>query len=108
MDSQDFPIRHFDQIGRLAAGLKAVPAHVLEHTYSYESFGSWAMTIRCRGQAFRVVFDGKEHEYLLERSTSRERPYRWQRLPWQKRVSPTDDICVSEIVSAIDRGGSAG
>jgi hypothetical protein len=108
MDSQDYPISHFDQMGRLAAGLKAVAAQVLEHTYSYESFGSWAMIIRYRGQPFRVLFDGKEYEYLLERSTSREQPYRWQPPSWQKRVSPVEDICVSEIVSAIDRGGSAG
>jgi hypothetical protein len=95
-------------MGRLAAGLKAMPAQVLEHIYSYESFGSWAVIIRYRGQPFRVVFDGKENEYLLERSTSRELPYRWQCLSWQKRVSPAEDICVPEIVSAIDRGGSAG
>ena len=93
---------------QLATGLKAMPAQVLEHTYSYESFGSWAMIIRYRGQPFRILFDGKEHEYLLERSTSREQPYRWQRLSWHKHVSPTDEISVPEIVSAIDRGGSAG
>jgi hypothetical protein len=108
MDSQDHPISHFDQMGRLAVGLKAMPAQVLEHTYSYASFGSWAMIIRYRGQPFRVVFDGKESEYLLERSTSREHPYRWQRLSWKKHVAPAEDICVPEIVSAIDRGGSAG
>jgi hypothetical protein len=67
-----------------------------------------AMIVRYLGQPFRVVFDGKESEYLLERSTSREHPYRWQRLPWKKHVAPAEDICVPEIVSAIDRGGSAG
>jgi hypothetical protein len=106
MDSQEFPIHHFEKMARLAATLKALPAQVLEHTYSYESFGSWAMIVKHRGQLLRLVFDGKEQEYLLEQSTSPKHPYRWQRLPWHKRATPVEDICVLEIIGAIKRGGS--
>jgi hypothetical protein len=108
MDSQDYPIHHFEQMGRLVARLKALPAQVLEHTFSCESFGSWAMIVRHRGHPLRLVFDGKEQEYFLEQSTSPKHPYRWQRLPWRKRASPVEEICVPEIIGAIERGGSAG
>jgi len=108
MDSHDYPIHHFEQMGRLAAALKALPAQVVEHTYSYDSFGSWAMTLRHRGQPLRLVFDGREQEYLLEQSMSPKHPYRWKLLPWRKRASPAEEICVPEIISAIERGGSAG
>ena len=77
MDPQDYPIRHFQEMGRLATLLKGLPAQVLDHDYSYESFGSWSMTIRCNGHPLRVTFDGKEREYHLEKSATPRTPYSW-------------------------------
>jgi hypothetical protein len=37
---------HFQEMDRLVTMLKGLPAQVLDHDYSNESFGTWSMTIR--------------------------------------------------------------
>jgi hypothetical protein len=74
VDAQDYPIRHFEEMLALSKMLKALPAQVLEHHYSYQSFGSWQATIRCKGIGYRLSFDGKEGLIALERSESRKPP----------------------------------
>jgi hypothetical protein len=70
---------HFLGVLRLLQRLKALPAECFEHTYSREAFGSWALTLRHKGEAFRVVCDGRERELIVERSASRKPPYGWER-----------------------------
>lgn len=89
MDDQDYPIRHFEEMARLAAALKGLPAQVLDHSYHYESFGSWAVTIRYQGRPLRLTFDGKERAYRIEESATRRAPYSWN-ATWHAVESSAD------------------
>jgi hypothetical protein len=89
MDTQDFSIRHFEQMAEAAAALKALPAQVLSHSYHYEAFGSWNTAIRFRGRVFRAIFDGKEQAYSLEESVAIRPPYSWK--PICVVTTPSDD-----------------
>jgi hypothetical protein len=97
MDDQDYSISHFEQMVRLAIALKALPAQVLDHSYSYESFGSWTTTLRLGGHPLRLLFDGKEREYRLEESTARRAPYSWN-MVWRAAASEVDHQCIIEAV----------
>lgn len=68
MESQEYPLRHFQGMVKLANELRSLPAQILEHTYNYSAFGSWSTTIQRKGLTFRVVFDGKEGQMRLEQA----------------------------------------
>lgn len=108
MEEQNYPIRHFEQMGRLATELKALPAQVLEHGYSYESFGSWWTVIRFKGVPFRLSFDGHDGELVLERSASRKPPYNWGDAMWRKSGGAEGALEVVELIDAIRSISSAG
>ena len=91
---------------RLAITLKGLPAQVLDHDYSYESFGSWSMTIRYKGCALRLTFDGKEREYRLEKSMTPRAPYSWNSI-WQ-RTDLSEDAATLAIIEAIRGTGMVG
>jgi hypothetical protein len=76
MEPQDYPIRHFEALAAFATALKAVPAQILDSAYSYESFGSWSITLRCKGITLRAVHDGRDREVTLQRSRTRKPPWR--------------------------------
>src|SRR5262245_45924260 len=99
MDPQDYPIRHFQEMERLGTVLKSLPAQVLNHDYCYESFGSWSMTIRYKGCHLRLIFDGKEREYRLEKSATRKPPYSWSSV-WN-RADLSQNAAASAIIEAI-------
>ena len=75
MDAHDFAISHLERVQQLAVALKALPALVLEHNYSGESFGSWHLVLRYQGQRVQLFYDGKEDYLAIRRSTDRKRPY---------------------------------
>ena len=77
MDAQDYPIVHFDRIGQLARALKPLPAQILEHHYSGESFGSWYLVIRHRGVVSLLTYDGRDFQLTIQRSPDRKPPYRY-------------------------------
>jgi len=106
MDAQDYPIRHFQEMDRLATTLKDLPAQVLDHAYFYEAFGSWSMTIRYKGCLLRLTFDGKEHEYRLEKSATAGSPYAWSSV-WN-RTDLSENAATSAIIDAIRAAGTAG
>ena len=101
MDSQDYPIRHFQQVAELARRLKTLPAQVEEHSYSYSSFGSWVTVVRCKGVRLRVVFDGRESDYSIQRSSTREPPDVWGETLWRQDVKPGVDFPEDDLVAAI-------
>lgn len=101
MDAQDYPINHFDRMKELAVELKSVPAQLLEHEYSYESFGSWSLVFRCQGQVFRLTFDGKERWYVLQESAERKAPYQWNEIVWEKRCEQSDLFPQAEVISFV-------
>jgi hypothetical protein len=75
MEPHDYPIAHFERMTRLALALKGLPAQVLEHQYSGESFGSWYLVIRHGGRVSQLVYHGREDHLGLRRSSDRKPPY---------------------------------
>jgi hypothetical protein len=75
MEPQDYPISHFDGMSRLGHALKALPAQILDHRYSYELFGSWCVVIRYKGKVAQFSYDGKENYLGVRRSPDRKHPY---------------------------------
>ena len=57
-------------MAEIAARLKSTPALILEHSYSYEAFGSWWFTFRRSGKMFRVVCDGRDKYLSLEQAVA--------------------------------------
>jgi len=101
MDAHDYPIRHFEEMARFATALKALPAQVLEHSYSYDSFGSWTTVVRSKGFPLRVIFDGRESELVLEASQARKPPYNWSVAVWRKATAPGESAIGEELLTAI-------
>ena len=101
METQNFPIRHFREMSILCEALTGLPAQLCDHTYSYESFGSWSTIVRFRGVRLRIVFDGRDHEYLLLRSASRTPPDAWEEVAWRKPAAPDGELPVSDIITAV-------
>jgi hypothetical protein len=101
MDAHDYSIRHFEDMARFATALKALPAQVLEHSYSYDSFGSWWTVVRCNGFPLRVVFDGRDRELVLEASEARKPPYTWGVAVWRKTTAPGESAIGEELLAAI-------
>jgi hypothetical protein len=99
--SQDYPIRHLENLIRLARMLKSLPAQLEEYEYSYSSFGSWWASVRFRGILFRIVFDGRDRECVIERSATDRRPYAWGSPEWSKSVGAESDMLNAELVQAI-------
>ena len=113
MEAQDYPIAHFEGVARLARALKQLPAQVLEHEYSYESFGSWLLVVRHKGIVGRIVFDGHESDLGIQTSKDRKPPYRYGSLTEMERglgADSLDDAMVEKICGVIvqwERLGSA-
>ena len=58
---------HLSLVTRLTRELDTLPAEVLAQEYQYESFGSWYMVVKRKGQHFRIDFDGKDRVLLAYR-----------------------------------------
>jgi hypothetical protein len=108
MESQDYPVLHFSRMAEFASALKALPAQVLEHDYSYEAFGSWSMVVRDRCVLLRVIFDGKQRHVAVQRSTSRKAPYVWETPGWEQAVGPEDGSLLRVLVEAVRTSAMAG
>ena len=103
MEPHDYPIRHFAALAAFATALKAIPAQVLDCAYSYESFGSWSITLRCKGITVRAIHDGREREVSLQRARTRKPPHEWDEPLW-RRLLPSGELEVelqSEIVRTL-------
>jgi hypothetical protein len=90
MEPQDYPIRHFEALAAFATALKAVPAQILDSAYSYESFGSWSITLRCKGITLRAVHDGRDREVTLQQSRTRKRPHEWDEPLWRRTIASSE------------------
>jgi hypothetical protein len=103
MSARDHAVDHFEAMSRFAASLSALPAQVLKHSYKYASFGSWTVTFRCRGRMFRLIYDGRKQEHVLERSASRHSPHEWV-MAWHHgslNSGPPPGI-IDRILEAVD------
>jgi hypothetical protein len=103
MEPQDYPIRHFEALAAFATALKAVPAQILDSAYSYESFGSWSITLRCKGITLRAVHDGRDREVTLQRSRTRKPPHEWDEPLWRRTIASSefDTELQSELVRTL-------
>jgi hypothetical protein len=104
MESQDYPIRHFEALAAFATALKAVPAQILDSACSYESFGSWSITLRCKGITVPAMHDGRDREVTLQRSRTRKPPHEWEEPLWRRPLASggLDTQLQSEIVRTLD------
>jgi hypothetical protein len=104
MESQDYPIRHFEALAAFAKALKAVPAQILNSAYSYESFGSWSITLRCKGITVRAIHDGRDREVSLQRSRARTPLHEWEEPLWRRPLTSgeLDTELQSEIVRTLN------
>lgn len=59
---------HFRAIADFTDLLVPTHAQLLEHHYDDAAFGSWWISLRRRRVDFRVVFDGRDSVYRLERA----------------------------------------
>lgn len=101
MDAQDYPIRHFEEMAALAAALKALPAQIQHHTYYYETAGSWATVLRYKGVRVRIVFDGRDSAYTVQKSRTRKPPDQWADPSWRSAADPGSGIPLPEITRAV-------
>jgi hypothetical protein len=106
MDAQDYPIHHFREMSALAATLKTLPAQVLEHTYSYETFGSWSTLLRYNGVRIQLTFEGRDFKLSLRRSSSRNHPDQWG-VTLRTKSQRDPAVPVSDIVDAIKAAATA-
>jgi hypothetical protein len=105
MGARDQPVDHFSEMSRFAASLADLPAQVLEHSYNYLSFGSWTITFKHRSRLFRLSYDGRDQEHILELSSSRHSPYDWAVI-WHHgslNSGPPAGV-LDRIVEAVDAG----
>ena len=80
MESQEYPLQHFQAMAEFAGDLRRLSAQILEHGYNYSAFGSWWTTLQRQGVAFRIVFDGKEQQLRLERAGTTTGAQAWEAL----------------------------
>jgi hypothetical protein len=103
VNALDYPIEHFEQMFRLAIALKDSSAQIVEHLYHYHAFGSWCTIVRHRERLLRIVFEGRDYEYVLQESATRKQPYQWDGLLWRHRVSAGEELPVADLTAAIER-----
>jgi hypothetical protein len=102
MDSQDYPVDHFSKMVELTVALKALPAQVLQHEYSFENFGSWFLVLRHAGKVFRFGFNGRDGLYSVEVSSNRGSPYHWSGAIWE-REGQLQGVPVAELIDQVLR-----
>lgn len=98
MDGHDYPLDHFRQMATLSEAIKPLSAEIRSHSYSPEAFGSWCIVVRCREVRLKLIFEGRDGEYRLERSTSRKPPDDWLPMAWRMPAGsdgsiPTGQSC---------------
>jgi hypothetical protein len=85
----------------LASQLAELPTEVLEHEYSSSHFGSWWLTVRRKGIAYRIVFDGKERQVAFEREASGGPTGSWSAIATWATASGDQPQLIREIVTRL-------
>ena len=101
MESQEYPVRHFQAMAELARDLRPLPAQILEHAYHYSAFGSWWTTLQRKGIAFRIVFDGKEEVLRLERAGTATGADHWEELGAWPAAGGEGAHAIREVVARL-------
>jgi hypothetical protein len=106
MESHDYQIEHFRMMAEIASRLKSSSALILEHSYSYESFGSWWFIFRRSGQKYRVVFDGRDKYLNFEGavvSDDSKTMAEWQSIGGKQLSDTSVDSLILAVCSLIGR-----
>jgi hypothetical protein len=104
MESHDYPIEHFRMMAEVAVYLKSISALILEHSYSYESFGSWWFSFKRSEKRFRVIFDGRDNYLSLEREVVANGSVivaEWQSIDGKPLPDASFDSLISEVCSLV-------
>ena len=91
-------------MAEIAFRLKSISSLILEHSYSYESFGSWWFIFRRTGQKYRVVFDGRDKYLSLESavvSDGSKTIAEWQSIGGKQLPNTNADSLILEVDSLI-------
>ena len=78
MEAHEHAIAHFDRMAKLSSALQQLPAQILDHRYSNESFGSWSLVLRYKRTVIRLDFDGRENQLEIRRTRDRKPPYNYE------------------------------
>ncbi len=93
---------HLSTMVDFVAHASEIPAEVREQAYSYDSFGSWRVVLRCKGHVLQVRWDGKARMLGIERARSRKPPFDWEQVATWATEAP--DPLGPEVFEAIERG----
>lgn len=93
---------HLSTMVDLVAHAAAISAEVREHTYSYDSFGSWRVLLRCKGRTLQVCWNGKDRLLSIEKARSRKPPFDWEPVARWATQSPVP--LGPGVFEAIERG----
>ncbi|MCX7554408.1 hypothetical protein OS175_10990 [Marinicella sp. S1101] len=98
MNEHQYSIKHFNLMVELASKMASIPALILEHSYTYEAFGSWWLTLKRSGKTFRLVFDGRDNRLSIEESA-----INWQEKA-SKQLSSNNDVLVLDTCFSLITG----
>lgn len=94
--------RHLQGLLALLDAVAPRGAELVEHHFTADAFGSWFVVLRLPGGTVRLVFEGRDHELVLERSGSPRPPYRWGPAVWRRPCPRPDDLgWVAEAAGAV-------
>src|SRR5436190_20930375 len=82
MNGTDCPIKHFELMKSVASYLRSVDVQMLEQEYHYRTFGSWSFVIQIKGDNFRIVWDGRDGELLLNSDEGYKAPFGYEWIDW--------------------------
>ena len=105
MDGVDYPLEHFQLMAEVARYLRSLETQMLEATYAFSSFGSWSFVFQIKGENFRIVWDGRDAELLLEADRGYKAPfsYEWTELLKLEEKSLTGDALLQGIQVLIEK-----
>lgn len=101
MKDQDNTNRQFPGMVELEEALQGLPAEIRSHQYEPGLFGSWLAVVHCNGVWLRVIYEGRESQYSLQRWPSEGEAMDWQLTGWQSREEVFRQIPVAALVAEI-------
>ncbi len=99
MKAQDYPVAHFKLMSVLTFSLAAESVQILEHSYTYEAFGSWWVKCSFSGHQFRVVLDGRDYQLSIQKPDGKD----WKDIAAHQARDSDPAEMVSYILEAFKR-----
>jgi len=83
---------HLQRIAKFQSVLEEMRTQILEHTFHWEVFGSWRLTLRRKGVVYQIDWDGKEQCLIFHQSKARKHPHQWVQVKLIQDPSAGDDF----------------